>query len=214
MATQSLRIAPTDRRAAILDVAREVFLHEGYAAASMSTIAARAGGSKGTLYNYFPSKELLFAALIEAECESELWMTSTLDSEAEDVAGVLTDIGRRFLDFVLTEKVQTLHRLVIAECGRFPELGRAFYENGPRQGIDRLAGWMAREIGAARLAAADTEAMAVVFLDLCKAGLHQRRLWNIEPEPGEAAKAANVAEAVRVFLAAYGPDTAGPEGLR
>ena len=45
------------RREGILDVARGVFLSEGYATASMSTIAAKLGGSKGTLYNYFKSKE-------------------------------------------------------------------------------------------------------------------------------------------------------------
>ena len=46
-----------DRRELILDVASEVFLKEGYAATSMSEIAARLGGSKGTLYNYLKSKE-------------------------------------------------------------------------------------------------------------------------------------------------------------
>ena len=50
------------RRELILDVAQDVFLEEGFAAASMSTIAARLGGSKGTLYNYFRSKDELFAA--------------------------------------------------------------------------------------------------------------------------------------------------------
>ena len=45
------------RREAILQVAREVFFEYGYSAASMSTIAARLGGSKGTLYNYFKNKE-------------------------------------------------------------------------------------------------------------------------------------------------------------
>jgi AcrR family transcriptional regulator len=214
MNTQPLRHSRTDRRATILEVAREIFLHEGYAAASMSSIAAQAGGSKGTLYNYFPSKESLFAALIEAECESELWITPNSDAEAADVESVLADIGGRFLNFVLTDKIQTLHRLVIAECERFPELGRAFYENGPRQGISILAGWMASEIEAARLAAGDPEAMAMVFLELCKAGLHQRRLWNIEPEPSEAAKAANVAEAVRIFMAAYGKAAARPDATR
>ena len=39
-----------DRRSEILDVAGEIFLDQGYAAASMSAIAARLGGSKGTLY--------------------------------------------------------------------------------------------------------------------------------------------------------------------
>src|SRR4051812_22630064 len=58
------------RREAILDVAQEVFLEEGFAAASMSTIAARLGGSKGTLYNYFKSKDDLFNAYVERRC---LW---------------------------------------------------------------------------------------------------------------------------------------------
>jgi AcrR family transcriptional regulator len=50
------------KRDTIIEVARQVFFEEGYAAASMSTIAARLGGSKGTLYNYFKSKEELFEA--------------------------------------------------------------------------------------------------------------------------------------------------------
>ena len=57
------------RRRAILDVASEVFLAQGYAAASMSEIATRLGGSKGTLYNYFRSKEELIGALIADTCQ-------------------------------------------------------------------------------------------------------------------------------------------------
>ena len=57
------------KRRAILDVASEVFLAQGYAATSMSEIAARLGGSKGTLYNYFRSKEELFSAFIVDTCQ-------------------------------------------------------------------------------------------------------------------------------------------------
>ena len=56
------------RRGAILDAAEKVFLEEGFAAASMSAIAARVGGSKGTLYNYFKSKEALFEAYVQRHC--------------------------------------------------------------------------------------------------------------------------------------------------
>src|ERR1700748_881544 len=57
------------RREAILDVATEVFLEVGYSCASMSAIAARVGGSKGTLYNYFKSKEELFEAFVRRSCD-------------------------------------------------------------------------------------------------------------------------------------------------
>ncbi|MEO6377128.1 MAG: helix-turn-helix domain-containing protein, partial [Caulobacteraceae bacterium] len=53
------------RRQAILNVACEAFLAEGYAAVSMSAIAATLGGSKATLYAYFRSKAELFAAVME-----------------------------------------------------------------------------------------------------------------------------------------------------
>ncbi len=44
-------------------------MEDGFAAASMSSIASRVGGSKGTLYNYFPSKQQLFEAMIRNECD-------------------------------------------------------------------------------------------------------------------------------------------------
>ena len=58
------------RRQAILDAADEIFLEAGFQAASMAAIAARVGGSKGTLYNYFPSKEDLFLACVSRHCEA------------------------------------------------------------------------------------------------------------------------------------------------
>jgi AcrR family transcriptional regulator len=52
------------KRQAILTAAAEVFREVGFERASMSEIRARIGGSKATLYNYFPSKEKLFCRLI------------------------------------------------------------------------------------------------------------------------------------------------------
>ena len=76
LAKQSPRACARDqRREAILNVAREVFFEQGYSAASMSTIAARLGGSKGTLYNYFKSKEELFEAQVRGR-RSRAWVSS------------------------------------------------------------------------------------------------------------------------------------------
>ena len=66
-ARATARPSSDDRRAAMLEIARAAFLREGYAAASMAEIAAKIGGSKATLYSYFPSKKDLFAAVIEEE---------------------------------------------------------------------------------------------------------------------------------------------------
>jgi len=61
-------------RAAIADAAADLFARDGYAGVSMSTVAAAAGVSDQTLYNYFPTKEALVfdradrieASLVEA----------------------------------------------------------------------------------------------------------------------------------------------------
>ncbi len=204
-ASQPTRPGRDERRRAILEVARDLFMQEGYAAGSMSEIATRVGGSKGTLYNYFASKELLFAALMKQECDIEALEASTLAVSGMNIHGALTAIGLRFLDFILVQRVVDIHRLVIAECGRFPELGRTFFENGPRRGVAILGDWMAEQMAEGRLRSADTERAATHFMELCKSGLHQKMLWNIEPAPSAAAKAANVEIAVTIFMAAYGP---------
>lgn len=53
----------TDRRAEILAAALKVFEGSGYAAATVDAIAEAAGVAKGSIYNYFPSKQDLFQAI-------------------------------------------------------------------------------------------------------------------------------------------------------
>jgi AcrR family transcriptional regulator len=48
---------------AILDAAAQVLLARGYEKATTDRIAERAGGSVGSVYEYFPNKESIFAAL-------------------------------------------------------------------------------------------------------------------------------------------------------
>ena len=192
------------RRQGIIDVARNVFLTEGYTAASMSEIAARVGGSKGTLYNYFASKEALFVAFMDAECQFEALIAHEINTADDvDVAAALTSVGGRLLRFLLSDKVLAIHRLVMAEAPRFPDLGRTFYQAGPRKAITLLCEHMERWMDEGRLHRADPFRAAEQFADLLKSGLHQRKLWSVE-EPTEADIERNVAEAVQVFMARYG----------
>ena len=202
MAAGSPRIQPDERRKAIVAIARDLFLTEGYAETSMSTIAARLGGSKGTLYNYFPSKEALFAEMVRSECHFEAQMADTLLEPGADVPTALTTIGRRMVRFIFSDQVQAIHRIVLAEASRMPEIGRAFYENGPRLGIERIAGHIERWMKEGRLKPGDPVRTSEQFGELCKAGLYQRMMWRVEA-PTEARIDANVDEAVKVFLAYY-----------
>ncbi|HEX2882580.1 MAG TPA: TetR/AcrR family transcriptional regulator [Polyangiaceae bacterium] len=52
-------------REAILDAAELLFLRKGYHNSKMADLALAVGVSTGTLYNYFESKEVVFASLVE-----------------------------------------------------------------------------------------------------------------------------------------------------
>ncbi len=62
---------PTDRRERpetrerILAAAAEVFASRGFRGSAVDDIVVRSGTSKGSFYNFFPSKEAIFLALLE-----------------------------------------------------------------------------------------------------------------------------------------------------
>ncbi len=187
------------RRKAILDIARDMFLDQGFAATSMSQVAARLGGSKGTLYNYFSSKEELFSAMVTEECEAEfLAMTDFEPQEALEES--LRRFGLRFMRYLMSDKGLGFHRLMAAESARFPELGAMFYAAGPQRTVERLSALLKDSMDAGKLRAADPEIAAGFLTGLLKSTLHHRRVWNVEgPMPARALEA-HVAEAVEVFL--------------
>jgi AcrR family transcriptional regulator len=194
------------RRLNILEVARSVFIEDGFAAASMSTIAARLGGSKGTLYNYFESKEALFAAVVNNECERKLAVMFDGEGVEEgDIENVLRGFARRYTRMVLSEDAMRFTRMVIAESSRQPELGVTFYEAGPRRSRARMAAYLEKQMAAGRLARTDPRRAVQQFCDLCVSGLYTKRLMNIIPSPTEAEIEANVEAALAILMKAYGP---------
>lgn len=67
-----------DKRQAILDAAEKTFGANGYAAATMEQIAADAGISKGSIYNYFRSKQDLFMELFAQSVATDEAQVDTL----------------------------------------------------------------------------------------------------------------------------------------
>ena len=64
-------ITHDERRREIMEAAEKVFEASGYAAATMAAVADQAGISKGSIYNYFESKQNLFIEVCAAAFASE-----------------------------------------------------------------------------------------------------------------------------------------------
>jgi AcrR family transcriptional regulator len=202
-----VRLDRDSRRETILDAAAEVFMDVGFAAASMSMIAARVGGSKGTLYNYFRSKEELFEAYVRRQCAwyQDAVMAAFLAPGA-DIRTVLQTLGRNLLQVSLTGVGLRNFVLVVSEAHRAPEIGRAFYDAGPETGARRMAEGIAQAVADGRLRPCDPMKAAHQFVGLCQNRMLKACLCNAVDEPRPEEIEAEVAAAVDSFLAAYGPE--------
>jgi len=202
---QSIR---DQRRERILEIAREVFFEVGYSAATMSMIAARLGGSKGTLYAYFKNKEDLFDAIIGDQC---LVIQETLAQaeEGADLRETLTVFGRELVTAMSSDWAVRTFQLVTEEAIRNPELARRFDEAGPQQGIAATAQFLRTAQAAGQIDVPDPEHAAGVLCALFRGELHLRRMMGMEPEPTPERVEREVEIAVNVFLAAYAPKRAG-----
>ncbi|MFQ5615403.1 MAG: TetR/AcrR family transcriptional regulator [Anaerolineales bacterium] len=67
----------------LLDAARTILGERGYAAATISEIAAEAGVSRGLLHYYFKSKEDLLAQVVRVNLESTLEMVILMFAQSE-----------------------------------------------------------------------------------------------------------------------------------
>ncbi|HQT65015.1 MAG TPA: TetR/AcrR family transcriptional regulator [Acidocella sp.] len=192
-----------ERRERIVAGAAAMFVRDGYEGASMSQIAAAANVSKGTLYNYFPSKEALFAAFVRDNCRRLVREAFPDEPDDAPIAVDLARIGRTMLRMMLSPRGLAMYRVVVMEAVKFPELAQAFLAAGPNVAIGKMAGWIARQVAAGDLVAADPVFAAEQFFALTQTRLVLRARTDVNFTPSEADIEQVVAGAVKVFLAAY-----------
>ncbi|QEL56823.1 TetR/AcrR family transcriptional regulator [Chromobacterium paludis] len=203
-----MRTKSESKRQAIVAAATEVFLERGYEAASMSEISTRAGGSKATLYNYFSSKEELFLEVM-GSLAGEMSKVYFKLVPGGDLAAVLQDFGEAYLDNMFSPELRALRAIVMGSGSR-SEVGKLFYENGPKVGWGKLADFMAAEMRAGRLREAEPWTAAMHFHGLVHAECQVAMITGLVDELAPKEKRpAWVASAVAIFLRAYGAQDNG-----
>jgi TetR/AcrR family transcriptional regulator, mexJK operon transcriptional repressor len=121
-----------EKREAILEAARPIFLREGWSGASLERVAAESGISKMTIYRHFRSKEELFEALITSMCQ--YMRTEAEQAPAQSMKWSLEDRLRAEALAFTAELVQPdalgIYRLIVADGWRYPALARMFEQSG------------------------------------------------------------------------------------
>ncbi|MCE2564530.1 TetR/AcrR family transcriptional regulator [Komagataeibacter sp. FNDCF1] len=122
---------------AVLDIATQAFLADGYAATAVERIARMVGCSKATIYRRYSSKEELFKAVVRERCQHLVDAMHEASLSPSDPVLALRQLVWRFLEFSLIPETVETYRVLIADGQRIPalldslgdEIGRTFYEH-------------------------------------------------------------------------------------
>lgn len=210
-----MRVMTDARRDAIVELAATLFEEVGYEAASMSELSKRLGGSKSTLYRYFPAKEDVAIAVVRKFATGHM-----ADAIAELEASI--EVGRNLRDSLLRFGVQALkvlvndsrarsiHRVIVAAAGR-SNIGELFGAAGPSQMIAKLAGLIEKSAARGEIRQVDPALAASQFMALLNAQVSVRVYQLAPPDLKPAQLRKLVVDAVEFFLAAVSVSTPSRE---
>jgi TetR/AcrR family transcriptional repressor of mexJK operon len=116
------------RKAKILSAATRLFLSKGYGETSIDAIVEKSGGSKATLYSYYPTKADLFRAVVDSIVTTQ---EGPVLGSLDNVRKTLVTFAEHRLGVIFSNNHRALMRLIISERERFPDIARMYYEQGP-----------------------------------------------------------------------------------
>ncbi|MBS7843199.1 TetR/AcrR family transcriptional regulator [Pseudomonas fluorescens] len=185
---------------ALLEAAASEFLEFGYTDANLGRIAEAGQTTKPALYRRFPSKELLFeAVLAHISKDFELDLGFLLDDRP--TPELLYELARLFYDKLGTPRVMAMPRLGAHESVRFPQLIINFREAVMSGFMTQLTGWFDRLNTQGIVQMANTLDAAIIFSTL--AGRTHERLMGVQLAQEQVE--AHLREIARFFLAGYAP---------
>ncbi|WP_181409989.1 TetR/AcrR family transcriptional regulator [Martelella alba] len=167
-------LADDDRRALLLTAAMTVFIEKGFARATTSDIATRAGMSKRDLYRLFADKTELFTQTILSRRHLILDLPR---EDADDLPPreALRHIFRLDLDDREAAERDALMNLIARESLQVPELNALLYDTGIIRSRELLIDWLEIQMARGTLPRGDTASLAGLLMDVVFGALLPRR---------------------------------------
>ncbi|WP_371192652.1 TetR/AcrR family transcriptional regulator [Glaciecola sp. SC05] len=198
-ASRAGRPKSTEKREAILDSAKELFLANGVKQTSMEEVAKHSGVSKQTIYSHYKNKDALFSAVIAFKCEEYLIKPEHLGGDETCLKTALINIATKFLALLLDEVVISMYSTIIAEADNAPRVAKLFYEAGPVASVNALSDVL-YSMSENKIGKDDARLLAIDFYTLLKGDWHMRSLMNLEFKLDEQQRKAHVASVVAKIL--------------
>jgi AcrR family transcriptional regulator len=141
-----------ETRRLILAAALDAFLADGFSAARMSDVAARAGLAKGTLYLHFPDKEALFEGVVAGAIGDPLaGAMAAPPGPEESFRAALDRTLRPLLSDLEGSRRAAVIRLVATEGPRFPALAAIYRRRVIDPGTEAIRRLAARAVARGEL---------------------------------------------------------------
>jgi AcrR family transcriptional regulator len=127
--------------ASLLEATARILVHDGWDGLTTNRVAREAGVSVGSLYQYFPDKEALVSALVEASADALTQRLVALgprlaDAPVEQVVAAIVETT-----LAVTREEASIHRSVLLQLPRIGAL--EFFERLNQRVADVLAEWIA-----------------------------------------------------------------------
>lgn len=185
------------KREAILSAASELFFEKGLQA-SMAEIARRAGVSKQTLYNRFPSRIDIARALAAQRAQE---ITEPLRASGPPVE-VLTALAEALLfRACVADGGQSLRALALLSP-ELPEIAQTIYSSGPGTSLERIAEWLAEQDRQGHLSVPDPRQAAEIFSGMVLGHSHLRSMLGLSHPHLDRLKT-RAQESAHRFIRAY-----------
>lgn len=185
-----------ERQASIIAAAASLFAQKGFSGTTTREIAKTAGISEALLFKYFPTKRVLYAAILAEKVQLSQLMASVEEAaEKRDDARVFTIIA----SFRIHRGTDpTLLRLLLFSALEEHELSDMFFRNRHRVFYDYLAGYIARRTQEGAFRKVDPLLAAQSFIGMI---VYHRLLHEIFRVPAHCSPEEAVAGYVDLFLA-------------
>ncbi|WP_225737166.1 TetR/AcrR family transcriptional regulator [Dyella acidiphila] len=179
-----------ERVAALLEAAASCFVEKGYDATTMTEVAARAGASIGSLYQFFPTKEVLAQALVEQYAQAVYAELATLAEQS--VPWSTEELARQLCAFLVSFRKRHPAFVVLVETVIMPSVDGMAIRRRVRAQLQALLAQRA-----AHRSSEDMHAAAVVVQQMMKAAI----AIHAEPDmPGRDAALMQLQHAMQLYL--------------
>lgn len=187
----------------MLKVAGKMFIEKGFDAVSMDAVAEAVPVSKRTLYNHFKDKNTLFVSVMQSRCGSIAEALEQSIQEGKDIEITLKNIGKKFLDTVLEPDSVNMYRTIITKSQQFKELGKLFYESGPKRSRTLLATYFTKLSNNGEFEVSNPELSANMFISMLLNRVQMQCLLGQRDVVHEKEKQEIIDYAVKIFLCGH-----------